>query len=215
LGSGGPALAQTSLSLTAGSLGGGIELTHSFSPYLDGRLGLHGGNLTERRRLVADVQYDAKAEARTGTGWLDWHPRASGFRLTGGVVYNDSQVTGRSLEPPSGSYRIGGIQVPASQLGRLDGKVEFNKVAPYLGLGWGGPLAARGNLSFTFDLGVFYQGSPSVTLTPVLAPGSPLNNPIARQLLDLAVAEEKRRAEKDLAGYKYYPVVGLGLAYRF
>ncbi len=210
-----PARAETALSVTAGSLGGGLELTQSFSPYLDGRLGFHGGNLTQRRRLVADIQYDATAKARTGTALLDWHPVANGFRLSGGLVYNGSQVDGESLIPDSGVYRIGNVNLPAAQIGRLSGKVDFNTLAPYLGLGWGGPLASNRRVSFTFDLGAFYQGEPKVTLTPVLPSGSPLNNPIGRALLAIAVAEEERRAEADLSSYKYYPVVSVGLAYRF
>jgi hypothetical protein len=210
----GAARAQTSLSLTAGSLGGGIELTQSFLPILDGRLGLHAGSLSQTRK-IADVTYDATAKARTGTALLDLHPLAGGFRLTGGLVYNDSRIEGTSLPPPGGVFVIGDVPVPASQLGHLEGRVEFQKVDPYLGLGWGGPLAARGRLAFSFDLGVFYQGSPRVTLTPVLAPGSPLNDPTARQLLALAVAEEERRAEEELKSYKYYPVLSVGLAYRF
>ncbi|HZF07673.1 MAG TPA: hypothetical protein VFE33_02680 [Thermoanaerobaculia bacterium] len=209
-----PAAAQTSVSATAGSLGGGIELTQSFSPYLEGRLGLHAGSLSQTRK-VADVTYEATAKARTGTAFLDWHPTAGGFRLSGGLVYNDSRVDGTGLAPPGGVFVIGGVPIPVSQLGHLEGRVDFNKAAPYLGLGWGGPLAARGHLSFSFDLGVFYQGAPKVTLTPVLAPGSPLNDPVARQLLNLAVIEEERRAEKDLENYKYYPVLQVGLAYRF
>lgn len=210
-----PAAAQTSLSLTAGSLGGGVELTQSFTPFLDGRLGLHGASITQNDRRVADVHYDATAKARTGTAFLDLHPFAGGFRLTGGLVYNDSRVEGSSLPPPGGVFRIGGIDVPASEVGRLDGRVDFKTIAPYLGVGWGGPLAANGRVAFSFDLGAFYQGSPQVYLTPVLAPGSPIDNPVGRELLALAVAEEERRAEADLSSYKYYPVVSVGLSYRF
>src|SRR5436305_11810508 len=114
-----PAGAATAVSLTAGSLGGGVELTQSFSPYLDGRLGFHGASLTQRDRRVADVRYDATAKARTGTAFLDWHPVASGFRLTGGLVYNGSRLEGSSLPPPGGTFRIGGLDVPSSQVGRL------------------------------------------------------------------------------------------------
>jgi hypothetical protein len=210
-----PARAETALSVNAGSLGLGVELTQSFSPYLDGRVGFHGGNLTERRRLVADVDYDATAKARTGTALLDWHPAATGFRLTGGVVYNGSRVDALSRIPDSGVYRIGGVNLPAAQVGRLRGRADFKTFAPYVGLGWGGPLASHSRLGFTFDLGAFYQGAPNVTLTPVLPAGSPLDNPVGRALLAVAVAEEERRAEKDLSSYKYYPVLSLGLSYRF
>jgi hypothetical protein len=211
----GPARAETAISVNAGSLGIGVELDQSFSPYLDGRLGIHGGNLSERRHLVADIDYDATAESRTGTALLDWHPAASGFRLSGGVVYNGSRVDAESRIPDSGVYRIGNVDLPAAQIGRLRGRADFKNFAPYLGLGWGGPLAAHGRLGFTFDLGAFYQGAPDVTLTPVLPAGSPLNNSIGRALLAIAVAEEERRAEQDLSGYKYYPVLSLGLSYRF
>jgi len=54
------------------------------------------------------------------------------------------------------------------------------------------------------DLGVFYQGSPEVTLTQSSG---------AVSAADLA--QEEKNLEDDLAVFKFYPVVTFGLFYRF
>ncbi len=117
------------------------------------------------------------------------------------------------MAPPSGVYRIGGIDVPASLVGSLHGRIDFPTFAPYLGIGWG--RAAGGHWGFKADLGAAYQGHGRVTLTPEIPAGSPiLQIPGAREILDLAVAREEAEAERSIAKYDVYPVVSLGIVYR-
>ena len=54
-----------------------------------------------------------------------------------------------------------------------------------------------------------------MTLTPEPPPGSPLANPVALGLLAPQIALEESRIEHKIDGYRYYPVLGAGLAYRF
>jgi|HubBroStandDraft_3_1064219.scaffolds.fasta_scaffold01386_5 hypothetical protein len=63
--------------------------------------------------------------------------------------------------------------------------------------------------------GAFYQGRPRVTLTPELPPGSPLNDPVARRLLDALIAREEAQVQRKVDRYRVFPVVSLGLSYRF
>ncbi len=207
-----PAAAETAFSLDAGTLGAGVEVGHSFSPSFDGRFGVAGWTVSSRRKL-ADVTYEARGELRSAQLFADWHPGASAFRLTAGLLYDGTRITGTSVAPPSGVYRIGGIDVPASLVGSLHGRIDFPTFAPYLGIGWG--RAAGGHWGFKADLGAAYQGHGRVTLTPEIPAGSPiLQIPGAREILDLAVAREEAEAERSIAKYDVYPVVSLGIVYR-
>jgi len=210
-----PGRAEVAIAGKAGSLGLGLELTVGLSPQWNARLGANGFNYTDDRRRVSQIEYDATAELRTATGFLDWHPGRRGFRLTGGLVYNDTRVTAHSLPPASGFYEIGGVQVPATLIGTLDGKIDFDPVVPYAGLGWGNAVSPGRKVGFFVDAGVMFQGKGKVTLTPRIPADSPLNNPTARQALDILIQREESDIEDDVADYDLYPVVSIGLSYRF
>lgn len=210
----GPACAEVGIAGTAGTLGAGIELSFGGSRQIQGRIGIHGYNYSDRRE-VSDIQYDAEANLRTATGFLDWHPGGHGFRLTGGLVYNGTDVTGSSLPPASGFYDIGDVLVPASLLEGLDADVDFDPIVPYAGLGWGRAPGSGGGFGLTLDLGVMFQGEGEVTLTPRIPAGSPLNDPLARQALQILIDREERDLQEDVNDYDLYPVVSLGISYRF
>ncbi len=208
------AAADFALAARAGTLGAGVELTAGLASQLDVRLGAHGGSYSERRE-ASDVEYDATAEVRAATALLDWHPGGRAFRLTAGAVWNGNEVEGESLAPASGLYEIGDVLVPAALLGTLAGRVEWDPVAPYAGFGFGNPLAPGRAWRLALDFGVVFQGEPEVTLTPRLPPGSPLQNPVARALLEIELDKEERDLEEEFADFDLYPVVALGVSYRF
>jgi hypothetical protein len=209
------ARAEVALGGKAGSLGLGLELTVGLSPQWNARIGANGFNYTDDRRKAGHLEYDATAKLRTGTALLDWHPGGHGFRLSGGLVYNDTHIDGTSLVPASGNYDIGGIPVPVSLVGTLSGRIDFDRVVPYLGLGWGNAVSQDRKVGFFVDAGAIFQGRGKVTLTPNIPAGSPLNNPTARAALDILLRQEERNVEKDVADYTVYPVVAIGLSYRF
>ena len=210
-----PGRAEVALAGKAGTLGAGAELTLGLSRQLNARLGANAYSYSDRRE-ASDIEYDGEAKLRTGTAWLDWHPGGGGFRLTGGLVYNDTTIEGSSLPPRSGVYDIGGVPVPASLVGTLDAEVEFDPVVPYVGLGWGNAVAAEKKLGFFVDLGVIFQGKADVTLIPIIPANSPINTtPGARQALDILLRREEQDLEDEAADYDLYPVLSIGLSYRF
>lgn len=210
-----PAWGQVALGGKAGSLGLGLELTVGLSPQWNARFGVNGFNYTDDHRRVSQIEYDATAKLRTATALLDWHPGGSGFRLSGGLVYNDTRIDAHSLVPASGIYDIGGVPVPVALVGTLDGRIDFDPVVPYLGIGWGNAVAPDSKVGFFFDAGAMFQGKGKVKLTPNIPPGSPLNNPTARAALEILLQREENDIENDVADYTVYPVVAIGLTYRF
>ena len=136
----------------------------------------------------------------------DYFPFGSGFRLSGGVVFNDNSIDATATT--QATYTIGNTTYTAAQVGSLTGSIDFDDVAPYIGIGWGNPFSKESNWSFAIDIGVMYQGSPEASFT---ANGTLASN--AAFLADLEREEQNLNDEMD--EYKYYPVISCAVTYRF
>lgn len=151
----------------------------------------------------SSTRYDGTS--RLGTGFLlaDWHPYATGFRLSGGLVYNNARLAG-TAQPIGGTINLNGM--PYSSVGMLDGRLTFSRASPYLGVGWGLARGTGSRLYFSADVGVLYQ-RPSAMLTgcrPVLSAS------VCTQLH--ADETEFREGADDL---RLYPVISVGFGLRF
>lgn len=187
------------------TLGVGLQAGLRFNDYVGARI---GGNWFEYdfERSYDDVDYDVDLNLGSAGSLLDIYPFGGGFRLSGGVRlnFNQADLTGS----PNGGFEIGGTTYTADEVGTLDGGVDFNTFAPYLGLGYGATLF-DGALELAFDAGAMYHGRPDVDLS---ASGGSLSNDPA---LQADLAEERAAIEDDLDGFRFYPVIGVSLAYRF
>lgn len=207
----GTAHAQVGATLDLGTTGVGAHLMVPLAPALNGRLGMNylKHELTQRSGQV-DYQLDGKLQ--TVDALLDWYPRpGSHFRLTTGVLYNGSRFDAVAEPGATESFTLNGSRYRAADVGILVGKVDFRKVAPYLGIGWGNGLATERGWHLGGDLGAFYQGESRVTLRSVNCTAlSALCQRLARD-----VAAEQARLADDAADYKVYPVLRASLTYRF
>src|SRR5712692_709358 len=201
----GVAPADTSLGIRGGTLGAGVELSHAFGQRTGVRLNADGFNFS-RTATQDNIQYDMKLKLLTASLLGDWYPFASNFRISAGAMFNRNKFTLKG-QPTGGSYTINGRTYTAAEVGSLDATVDFNKGAPYFGIGYGRPI--NSGLSLILDLGVMFQGSPHSNITATCGTG-----PNCAQLQSDAAAEQSR-LDDSLHNFKYYPVVSLGLAYTF
>ena len=204
------AWADVGVLLKAGTLGAGIDVTKGISENLAVRLQAnalsYSENITE-----SDVDYSADLELKSAGLLLDWHPFSGAFRVSAGAYWNGNEVAATGV-PTGGTYVINGQPYASTDIGSLNGQIDFSEVAPYFGIGFGSaPKAGRG-MSFSFDLGVLYQGEPNVGLTVVC--GVALTVPQCTQLQN-DVAAEAVSLQDDLKDFKFYPVVSIGIGYRF
>ena len=151
------------------------------------------------------VDYDGDLELGTITLLGDYRPWASRFRITGGVVFNDNQIS--AVADPVATYEIGDVVYTLEEVGTLSADVDFDSVVPYLGIGFDFDLTSRFSLSL--DAGALFQGEAGVSIDT--RGGTLSNDPTLRQELD----DEARLYEDDLEDYDIYPVISLGLSYRF
>ncbi|MGV3556533.1 hypothetical protein [Larkinella arboricola] len=189
--------------IRAGTAGIGLDISKSITPQwvlrVGGNLFSYTGTLKSGKD-TDDIQigFDYKLKLASVNALIDFYPfRRAGFRVTGGVFYNLNELTFDGL--PTKEVVFNDVTFTREEIGTINGKANFTKVAPYLGLGWGHPFRGT-KLTFMADLGVFYQQSPQVTLvtTGMLEPSSDQGPVIERNLQPL----------------KYYPVLNLGLSYR-
>ncbi len=206
----GVAPADTSLGIRGGTLGGGVELSHAFGQRTGVRLDVDGYNRTQSS-TQDNIQYDMKLKLQTGSLLGDWYPFAGNFRISAGAMFNGNKFTLKG-QPTGGFYTINGTTYNTAQVGSFDAAVDFNKAAPYFGIGYGRPI--NSGLSLIFDLGVMFQGSPKSKIDATCGPAAPQGSLACTQVQSDAQAEQSR-LDDSLHSFKYYPVISLGLAYTF
>lgn len=195
------------------TLGIGATVTKSITPNLNAKLGVRGFG-TNANISESEIDYDAKLNLFSVSTLVDYHPwKNSGFRLTGGLVFQDNNIEGTGKSNSNQKIQIGDQEYTSDQLGSVKAKVSFpNSVAPYLGIGWGNAVKPGNRWSFSANLGVMFTGSPKVNLTPQF--GAAATTDIQNQI-QADVEKERQQLENDLKWLNIYPVLSLGLSYQF
>jgi len=189
----------------ASTLGLGAELNYSINSYFTARVDLNRYNYSYTG-TKQQINYDFDLHLKSYSAMLDWHPFAGTFRVSAGYFSNKNDIG--AVATPQGSYTINGTSYTAAQVGVLSGDITFNPTVPYLGIGWSTLGTESTGLGVEFDIGALFQGSPKVQLS---ATGAAASN--AQFQSDLAA--EQVKLQGDLNSFKTYPVISLGLAYRF
>ncbi len=199
-----------------GTLGLGVEMTAGITPYLNGRLGLNGFTISYEGE-ESGVDYDIDMDLFTVGLLLDYHPfEKSGWRATAGLMINQNGADMDGDLDDNEYYDIGDNAkdnrgYTGQEIGDLSGDLDFNDIAPYLGIGYGNAVDQEGNWQFSFDLGVLFQGSADLGYK---AEGTTLTgNDLDTFRNDLE--RERKDLEDDLDKFEFYPVIAVGVTYRF
>jgi hypothetical protein len=186
--------------LKVGTLGIGAEAGAKITDKFGFRVNGNGFNY-DHSDEIEGIDFDAELKMRSVGLIGDFHPFSGGFRLSGGVYYNDMGVTLDSTV--TDSVEIAGTTYTGT--GTLHGEVETNKVAPYIGIGYEAELFS--GLTLGVDLGAMYIGKPKVKLA--------VGGDLAGQVDMADVEKERRDIEDALKVAQFYPVASIGLKYRF
>jgi len=200
-----PVLADTTVNGKLSTLGLGAEVAFPVSSSVDARIGLNSykynfNNTTTSSGNSTDFRGDLKLQSLQALA--DWHPWSGSFRLSGGLMYNNNKFD-MTAQPVGGSVNIGGVPYAVSGSEYVNATVDFNKLVPYLGMGWGRTPRNTG-LSFTSDIGVMFQGSPKGSVTTNISG-------VAASDINQANAD----LNDGLKNFKIYPVLSFGIGYTF
>ncbi len=190
--------------IKVGTLGLGADVTVGLHKQINLRANVNYLNF-DYDRDIDNIEYNLDLDFISGMLLLDWHPFSNGFRISGGAVFNDSSmaVKGTPTEPEE----IGDNTYSPEMIGTLKGEVTFEDFGAYVGIGFGNAVGKDKSLSFIFDLGVVFQSYElELTNDGIISQYPPFQNDLAK---------EEAKIQDDLDGYKVYPVIAFGIAYKF
>ncbi|MEI6166862.1 MAG: hypothetical protein WCS52_06685 [bacterium] len=191
------------LTVKAGTLGAGLEATVGVNDYLGFRFGVNmmsAGPSIERDEGTINTDLD----------WLsygplvDLHVFGGGFRVTGGALINKNKFNLKANLNDSVT-----LDGQAYDLSALSGQVTFSEWAPYLGFGYGNAVGADGRWHFACDFGVMFQGEPKVEASATAS------DPALQPYVNQALAKEVADIQDDASAFQFYPVISVGVSYRF
>lgn len=187
------------LGVRAGTTGLGLEGTWGLSEVLNLRLGYYAFDYSTDLNEEG-IKYDGDLGLRNAALFVDWHPFRRGFRVSAGAVQSGNDFRGSA----DGELDVG----DDTYVGEVEAKLSWSGTAPYFGIGYGN--AVRGSrLSFALDLGVMFTGSPSVRLDGTV------DNPALEDAFREDLERERADLQEEMSNAKYFPVVSLGVSYRF
>ncbi|MCK5770733.1 hypothetical protein [Algiphilus sp.] len=175
------------------------------------------------------INYDGDLDLLTVGLFADVHVFGGAFHITGGLASNGNELNLRASEATGNeSFEVGSntyVSDPDDPF-ELRAGIDFESVAPYIGIGWGNAVhAERNSVYFKLELGVLYQGSPQATASATgsvrdadtpLAPSFDVNSADPRaQAFRQQLEAERATLEDDIDEYDLYPVLGVSVGYRF
>ncbi|CAB3780218.1 hypothetical protein [Pararobbsia alpina] len=199
-----PAAYAQEIYTNVGTEGLGAGYGYSINSFVNVR-GEFNGMAFSRSFDAGDAHYDGKVNLYHGGLYADVFPVPAiiGFRVTAGLLIGGDNISADATSM-SGTYTINGVTVPTN--GEvIHAKAKFSAVRPYLGIGFGHNPMNRG-LSMFFDAGVAF-GKPSVSYdvpADIAAAAGPQN-----------VAAEEASLQDKANNLSVYPIIKVGLSYRF
>lgn len=152
---------------------------------------------------------------------VDCFPFHNGFHISPGItIHNDNHIGGTLAVPAGGKFSLGDQDYTSSPGDPVNGIIHIKfgtLVAPRLTLGWGNLFPRSGrHFSFPVELGIEYTTKPAVTLS---LNGSACDNQgcgsINTPENQANLQAEIKTLNDDLAPLRFFPIVAVGVSYRF
>lgn len=206
---GGACAQNVAVGAQIGTPGLGVTAQYSVSPHVTLRGSLDTLSY-DHDVSTSDVDYAGELDWTQGGAFVDLHPMANPFFVSAGAYFGDRTVDLRATA--NTSAQIGGTVFTAEQIGTLSGQADFGSTSGFLGLGWNNTFYTSGNWGFRAMAGAQIGESPTVRL----ARTSGIALPAAVQSqLDAELRNEERELQEDLEDFRVYPVLQVGVTYRF
>jgi hypothetical protein len=202
----------------AGTLGTGIEIATPLAGRINLRSGFNFFAFTDPFSIDG-VGYDARLRLQSSQTTLDWF--VGKFHVSPGFLYFKSGMTAPVSVGPGQTFVLGtqtflnSVDDPASGSSSV---IYPRTFAPLLLFGYGNLLPRSGeHLSLPVEVGVAYTGAPLISValngTACVTDGCVnfSQNADAQKFLK----QEINILNEDLKHYPVFPIVSVGLAYRF
>jgi len=199
------------IGVTGGSLGVGVNLSKHINDFFSLRFNMNGikYGLEDHSLYHSNIDTDKTYHLDTKGLLLDLHLKQ--LRFTVGAYINNNSIDYVSRTNIQDPMIINKKPYGPEAFTEIHSRVSFNKISPYIGVGWGNNSHEEG-WSFTFDVGLMYHGNPSIEIDATMNSNlSATEQSIIRE----DMKSERKFQEKDLADFPFYPVVMVGISYSF
>ncbi len=193
-----------------------------------------GVGLTKRVNLRVGgsyFNYDTDAEAHAVNyirlhsleAHVDWFPFGGKFHVGPGILYYLTDLDRAKVSVvPGQSFSLGGTAFYSSYANPVTGSASthVNHIAPAVTAGFGNllPRKAGKHWSVPFEFGFAYQGAPKL-LMGLQGTACDINGFCYDAATDPHVLgplqQEIRKRESDVSWLRFYPIVSIGVGYRF
>lgn len=212
--------------VNVGTLGAGFSVGYEFNKYLKTRV--RAGFLSyDHDDTWSDVDVMGEFTGNNMGIMLDYHPFGGRFRLTAGLTITDLAVDVQGsmdkryfAEHVGKEYDFGGYKfIIKDEDVKAEAEYKWNKVQPYLGIGWSSDGEGDAEVYFTFDMGVNFMGTGDLSVSysggaEVITPDGQRTE-ISKQILESAIREEGKDFFDIADDISVYPVIQLGMGVRF
>lgn len=196
------------------TMGAGVEYVHPINSILSIGFGINKFSFSESF-TESDINYQTDVDFKSLSVIANYHPWENGFRLRGGAYYNKNKIALHASEDTSTSIdTIGNSNFTGAQVA-LDGELSFQKFAPYIGIGYGSEPFGDNNLSLDIDVGIM-RSPVTAKLSGTCSVGGVVNAGVcATNNFDAELANEQADLTSATDGFDFYPIISLGISYRF
>ncbi|RXS97049.1 hypothetical protein [Silvibacterium dinghuense] len=229
-------LSEMALGVGISPLGIGMQAVTNLKPYMNLRLTGNVFAYSVNNISTNGFNLDASLSlASTGVS-LDLYPfPGHGFRISPGLLaYSGNQATATASVAGGSELTLDNQTFYAASSNAATGatplagsaslKLNSNKPAFTITLGWGNHVLAKHHLSFPFEIGAAFIGSPAVRMNLsgwACTDAAQLNcasvtgtSSLATQFQS-ALKTQEAKWDSDLNVLQCYPILSIGVAYRF
>ncbi len=210
-----PKFPHIGVGLKMSTLGAGVEIATPITQRTNLRLGFN--NFAYAHNLRDDGSlYTAKLNLFSVQANYDWYPFNNSFHLSPGVAYNGNHVKAGTSDNAAAQAEPGVFPSPITGSARID----FARYVPMFLIGWGNLIPHRSKrFSIPFEFGAAYHGQPraSLHMNPIVCPLGDVECYYASldPSIQSSFVSTQTQIRKEIAPYKFYPVISLGFGYRF
>jgi len=193
----------------AGTLGLGLDVAYAFNPTFAVRSSFNTFSAF-RHIKYEDKNFQTFGLIHNNGILLDVHPWQNAFFFSWGAFKSNSRID-LKYKPKSDSIKIGNHTYPAMQVGDVKTSIKLKrKINPYFGFGFNS-MDKNNRWHFLLDIGAIYIDTPQATIHAVASKGFEALQPV----LDNESKIENKKLNQKIKKYKIFPVISVGVGYKF
>ena len=188
-----------SIQPSVSTLGVGVDISYRQNSFIAYRLSAFTQPFDTKIKLKG-IQYKTEDSSHSVGLLLDIFPFENAFRISAGAYYFKLDTAlSTSVDAINPIYEV--------LINQTCGKATWERLAPYIGLGWESTQQSESSLGWHASLGALYMGKARVSFQLP-------DVPIPKRYVGRIQAEEDNIKNK-VHKYTWYPVLSLGFTYRF